>query len=76
MANWRLVMINRTILKKSQYYPHFLAKYMRTKQGQAFALSIISQLIDGFEVDAAGDKIISVHINDQESIKIDLAPSS
>lgn len=60
----------KTIIKSHVYYPQFLAQYMKTKEGQAFALSIMSQLIDGFEINQKG-KIETVHINDQSPIKID-----
>ena len=64
-------MINKKVLKNHAYYPHFLATYMKTKEGQAFALSIMAQLIDGFKINPKG-KIEAVHINDQAAIKIDL----
>lgn len=64
-------MINKKILKNHYYYPHFLATYMKTKEGQAFALSVISQIIDGFEVNSKG-KIVTVHIDDSKPITLDM----
>ena len=59
------------ILKQNPKYRKLLATYMKTKEGQAFALSVMSQLIDGFDVDSKG-KIETVHIDDTQSIKLDM----
>lgn len=66
-----MIIINKKILKNNTYYPHFLATYMKTKEGQTFALSIMAQLIDGFEINPKG-KIEAVHINNRSPIKFDL----
>lgn len=66
MNGGRAVKIN----KNSPKYLPTLAQYMRTKEGQAFALSIMSQLIDGFEVNRKG-KITDVVIDADKPIVID-----
>ena len=63
--------MSKRILKTDSRYPKLLATYMNTKAGQAFALSVMSQLVDGFEVDSEG-RIEAVHVDDTQSIKLDM----
>lgn len=56
--------------KRSKKYPDLLATFVNTKEGKAFTMSIISQLIDSFEVDHKG-KIKDVVINDKAKIKLE-----
>ena len=55
---------------ESPMYPALLATYLNTKEGMAFALSIMSQLIDGFETDHKG-RIKDVAINDTKNIVLE-----
>lgn len=63
--------MSKKVLRSDSRYPKLLATYMNTKAGQAFALSVMSQLVDGFEVDSKG-RIETVHIDDTQSIKLDM----
>lgn len=63
--------MSKKVLRSDSRYPKLLATYMSTKAGQAFALSVMSQLVDGFEVDSKG-RIETVHIDDTQSIKLDM----
>lgn len=63
--------MSRKINKENAKYPPLLAQYMRTKEGQAFALSIISQLVDGFELDYRG-KIKTVYLDDENPLILNM----
>lgn len=54
----------RKINRNSTEYDRFLAVYLNTKNGRAFAYSVLSQLVDGFEVDAKG-RITSASLSDK-----------
>ena len=61
----------RKITKKDQReYLKYLAIYLKTKDGQWFAFHIISQLIDGFEVDHQG-WIKKTILDDENPLVID-----
>jgi len=61
---------NRSVYVKDAEYPALLAAFMNTKEGKAFTLNIMSQLVSGFEVNRKG-KIENVVINDAADIKLD-----
>ena len=63
--------MSKKILKGDPQYPLFLAKYLNTKEGMAFALSVVSQLIDGFDVNHKG-WIEATHIDDTKPITLDM----
>ena len=63
--------MSRKILKDDPRYPQYLAKYLNTKEGMAFALSVVSQLIDGFDVNHKG-WIEAAHIDDMNPIMLDV----
>lgn len=51
-------------------YAKYLVKFLQTKEGSQFAVHILSQLIEGFEVKHNG-KIENVHIDDTKPIVLD-----
>lgn len=56
--------------KNSKEYAKFMAVFLSTKEGSQFAVHILSQLIDGFEVDHK-NRIENVHIDDSKPIVLD-----
>lgn len=56
--------------KHKMYYPT-LARYMNTKEGQAFALDVISQLVSGFKLDK-DLKIKSVKLDTSKPLNINI----
>lgn len=61
-------------MKLNSKHPKFnstLVTYLKTKQGTAFALDVLSQLITGFELDKNG-RITSVEIDTDTGITLNL----
>lgn len=54
----------------TEAYAKYLSVFLSTKEGSRFALSVLSQLIESFEVKRDG-MIENVHIDDTKPIVLD-----